>query len=238
LILNFLTRSSLQFIVVPSGFVAQTMRWQNDVMQIPQWLAWARRFHALGQNGLAYCKDPYDRERYEEIQQLALEMMAKGVGLPDSMPLAALFKNEEGYATPKIDIRTAVFDRERILLVKEREDGGWTLPGGWADVGDAPSFAAVREVKEESGYDIAIRKLAAVYDRDKHDHPPMVHHVYKFFFIGELCGGEAKNSLETSSVDFFEENELPPLSVARVTPFQIEQMFVHHRNPALATTFD
>lgn len=131
------------------------MRWQNDVMQIPQWLAWARRFHALGQNGLAYCKDPYDRERYEEIQQLALEMMAKGVGLPDSMPLAALFKNEEGYATPKIDIRTAVFDRERILLVKEREDGGWTLPGGWADCRGRPQLC--RGARGEGGVRIRYR---------------------------------------------------------------------------------
>jgi ADP-ribose pyrophosphatase YjhB (NUDIX family) len=216
----------------------RAMLWHNDIMQIPQWLEWARRLQALGQNGLAYCKDPYDRERYQEIWQLAIEMMAKGAGLSDSTALAALFKNEEGYATPKIDIRAAVFDQERILLVKEREDGLWTLPGGWADVGDAPSFAAVREVKEESGYDIEIKKLAAVYDRDKHDHPPMAYHVYKFFFIGELCGGEAQNSLETSGVDFFGENDLPQLSVARVTPSQIEHMFVHHRNLALPTTFD
>ena len=207
-------------------------------MQNPQWLAWARRFQALGQNGLAYCKDPYDRERYEEIQHLAAEMMATGASLPATSPFVDVFMNEAGYATPKIDIRAAVFDRDRILLVKEREDGLWTLPGGWADVGDAPSCAAVREVKEESGYQIVVKKLAAVYDRDKHGHPPMAFHVYKLFFLGELCGGKAESSLETSAVDFFGENRLPPLSVARVTPGQIKHMFDHHRNPAWPTSFD
>jgi Hydrolase of X-linked nucleoside diphosphate N terminal len=75
-------------------------------MQNPQWLEWARRLQALAQNGLAYCKDPYDRQRYEEIQRLAAEMMAKGVGLPDATPLVDLFKNDVGYATPKIDTRS------------------------------------------------------------------------------------------------------------------------------------
>ena len=158
-------------------------------MPNPQWLDRARRFQAIAQIGLAYCKDPYDRQRYEEIQRLAADIMANGAALPDSAPLLDIFKNDLGYATPKIDIRTAVFDRDRILLVQEREDGLWTLPGGWADIGDSPSFAAVREVKEESGYAIAISKLAAVYDRDKHGHPPMAFHVYKFFFLGELRGG-------------------------------------------------
>jgi ADP-ribose pyrophosphatase YjhB (NUDIX family) len=207
-------------------------------MRNPQWLEWCRRFQALAQNGLAYCKDEYDRQRYEEIQRLAAEMMAKGASLPDSAPLVDLFKNDVGYATPKIDIRAAVFDRERILLVRERQDGCWTLPGGWADVGDAPSSAAIREVKEESGYEVVVRKLAAVYDRDKHEHPPMAYHVYKFFFVCELCGGKAENSLETSGVEFFREDKFPPLSLARVTPAQIKHMFGHYRNPEWPTSFD
>jgi ADP-ribose pyrophosphatase YjhB (NUDIX family) len=207
-------------------------------MQNPQWLNWARRFQAIAQIGLEYCKDPYDRQRYEEIQRLAAEITAKSAGLPDATPLVELFKNEAGYATPKIDIRTAVFDRDRILLVKERADGLWTLPGGWADIGDSPSSAAVREVKEESGYEIVVRKLAAVYDRDKHGHPPIAYHVYKFFFIGQLCGGQAQDSLETSAVEFFMEDELPPLSITRVTPAQLRHMFGHHRNPGWATSYD
>lgn len=207
-------------------------------MQKPQWLEWARRFQAIAQNGLAYCKDPYDRERYSEIRRLAAEIVAKGAGLPDATPLVDLFKNEVGYATPKIDIRAAVFDRDRVLLVRERQDGLWTLPGGWADVGDAPSLAAVREVKEESGYVIIVKKLAAVYDRDKHGHPPMPYHVYKLFFVCEFCGGEAENTLETSEVEFFEEGALPPLSLSRVTPDEVKHMFGHYRNPEWPTSFD
>ena len=207
-------------------------------MQNPQWLAWARRLQAIAQIGIEYCKDPYDRQRYEEIQRLAAEITAKSAGLPDVAPLVELFKNEVGYATPKIDIRTAVFDQGRILLVKERADSLWTLPGGWADLGESPSSAAVREVKEESGYEIVVRKLAAVYDRDKHGHPPMAYHVYKFFFMGDICGGKAEHSLETSGVQFFKEHELPPLSLTRVTPSELKDMFAHHRNPGWATSYD
>jgi ADP-ribose pyrophosphatase YjhB (NUDIX family) len=207
-------------------------------MQNPQWLEWARRFQALAQIGLTYCKDPYDRQRYEEIRRLAAEITAKSAGLPDAALLVEMFKQEVGYATPKIDIRTAVFDRDRILLVREREDDLWTLPGGWADVGEGPSSAAVREVKEESGYEIVVKKLAAVYDRDKHGHPPLPYHVYKLFFLGELRGGEAEHSLETSGVEFFAEDQFPPLSLTRVTPAQLNHMFGHHRNPDWPTSFD
>ena len=207
-------------------------------MDNPEWLEWARRCQALGQTGLAYCKDPYDRQRYEEIQRLAAEMMSKAMSLSATTSVMNLFQSEAGYATPKIDIRTAVFDQGRLLLVKEREDGLWTLPGGWADVGESPSLAAIREVKEESGYEIVVNKLAAVFDRDKHGHPPIIFHVYKFFFIGELCGGDAKDSLETSEVGFFGENELPPLSQTRVMHSQLVHMFGHSRNPGWPTSFD
>jgi ADP-ribose pyrophosphatase YjhB (NUDIX family) len=210
---------------------------QNTDMR-PHWLELARRFQALAQNGLAYCKDPYDQERYEEIRHLAAEMMATCVGLSDSAAIENFFKNELGYATPKIDVRAAVFNKERVLLVRERKDDLWTLPGGWADVGDAPSASAIREVKEESGYDVVVKKLAALYDRDKHEHPPMPYHVYKMFFICELCGGAPVTTLETSGVDFFEENALPPLSLSRVTLIQIKHMFDHQRHPEWPTSFD
>jgi|SRR5450432_2113530 ADP-ribose pyrophosphatase YjhB (NUDIX family) len=214
------------------------MGWQNGAMQNPRWLDLARRFQALAQIGLTYSKDPYDQQRYEELQGLAAEMMARGAGLDDAAPLHNLFKKDAGYATPKIDIRTAVFDRDLILLVKEREDGLWTLPGGWADVGESPGIGAVREVKEESGYEIVLKKLAAVYDREKHGHPPMAYHVYKLFFVGELTGGKAESSIETSGAEFFREDELPPLSIGRVTAAQIKHMFGHHRNPEWPTSFD
>ena len=210
---------------------------QNNVM-LPPWLELARRFQALAQTGLAYCTDPFDRERYEEIRRLAAQMMTGAAGPSHAVAIENLFKTEVGYATPKIDVRAAVFNQDRILLVRERNDGLWTLPGGWADVGDPPSVSAIREVKEESGYDVVVRKLASLYDRDKHGHPPMPYHIYKIFFICTLCGGAPTDTLETSGVDFFEENGLPPLSVSRVTGSQIKHMFDHHRHPEWATSFD
>jgi ADP-ribose pyrophosphatase YjhB (NUDIX family) len=203
-----------------------------------RWLEWSRRLQSLAQNGLTDCKDPYDEQRYNELGGIAAEIMAAGAGLPESASVLERFKFEEGYATPKIDIRAAVFKDEKILLVKERSDGLWTLPGGWADVGDAPSLAAVREVKEESGFDVVVKKLAAVYDRDKHNHPQIQHHVYKIFFLCELRGGTAAESVETSGVELFAEGNLPPLSLTRVIEPQINHMFEHHRNPALPASFD
>jgi ADP-ribose pyrophosphatase YjhB (NUDIX family) len=203
-----------------------------------RWLEWSRRLQALAQNGLTYCKDPYDEQRYNELHSIAAEIMAAGAGLKGCASVLERFKFEEGYATPKIDIRAAVFQDDKILLVKERSDGLWTVPGGWADVGEPPSLAAVREVKEESGFDVVVKKLAAVYDRDKHEHPPIQHHVYKIFFLSELRGGSAAESVETSGVDFFAEGNLPPLSLTRVIEPQINHMFEHHRNPALPTSFD
>lgn len=203
-----------------------------------RWLELTRRFQALAQTGLAYSSDPYDRERYEEIRRLAAEMMTWGAGLSNIAAIENLFNAEVGYATPKVDVRAAVFIKNRILLVRERKDGLWSLPGGWADVGDAPSASAIREVKEESGYDVVVKKLASLYDRDKHGHPPMPYHTYKLFFICELSGGAPTDTLETSEVDFFEEYALPPLSLSRVTQSQVRHMFGHYRHPEWPTSFD
>lgn len=207
-------------------------------MDQPKWLDWAKRLQAIAQTGLTYGKEPYDLERYAAVRQIAAEMMAEGGGVGDWAPVLELFSRDAGYATPKVDVRAAVFRDDRVLLVKEREDGCWTLPGGWADVGDAPSLAAVREVKEESGYDVVATKLAAVYDRNRHDHPPIPFHAYKLFFLCDLIGGQPATSYETLAVDFVAEDQLPPLSLGRVTMAQISHLFDHHRHPEWPTSFD
>ena len=205
----------------------------------PQWLAWARRFQAIAQTGLTYAKEQYDTERYQAVREIAAEMIAAGSTPPiDPGTLCDFFSRDTGYATPKVDVRAAVFRDDRILLVKEREDGFWTLPGGWADVGDSPSVAAVRETKEESGYDVVARKLLALLDRNLHGHPPIPWHAYKLFFLCELAGGEAAASYETLEVGFFAEDQLPPLSLTRVTPAEIAHLFEHHRHPERPTSFD
>jgi ADP-ribose pyrophosphatase YjhB (NUDIX family) len=199
---------------------------------------WTRRVQAIAQTGLAFTRDHYDQQRYEELLAIAAEMMAAGAGIPDSQKVLDLFREERGYATPKIEVRGAVLHDGQVLLVREREDGGWTLPGGWADVGDTPSAMVVREVKEESGYDVVPRKLAALFDRNKHPHPPIASHAYKLFFLCDLIGGEAAPSFETPEVAFFPSNDLPKLSPSRVTEYQIRHMFEHAAHPEWPTTFD
>ena len=132
-------------------------------MPVPQWLAWARRLQAIAQSGLAYCKDQFDIERYHQIREIAAEMMETGTPLPGDTPIENLFAEQSGYATPKVDVRVAAFRDGKILLVRELSDNRWTLPGGWADVGESPSVAAAREVLEESGFEVRITKVAALY---------------------------------------------------------------------------
>jgi len=204
----------------------------------PNWLTWAKRLAALAQDGLTYSDNEYEIDRYRQIRQIATEMMAAGSDL-DTKTLLDLFSREQGYATPKVDVRGAAFRDNRILLVKEKIDNAWTLPGGWADPYQSPSEAVTREVFEESGFVVRVVKLAAVYDRSKHPHqPPMPFHLYKFFFLCEIIGGTATESHETTGVEFFAEDNLPPLSISRTLPFQIARMFEHYRDPSLPTDFD
>lgn len=207
-------------------------------MSTPPWLNRARRLQAIAQTGLTYCKDEFDIQRYHEIREIAAEMMAEGSSTENAPELADLFAQQSGYATPKIDVRVAAFRDGRILLVRELEDGCWTLPGGWADVGERPSLAAVREAREESGYEVRLTKLAAVFDRNLHGHPPYAFHAYKMFFLAEVVGGAAQNSHETADAQFFAEDQLPPLSLLRVTPSQIAHLFEHLRHPELPTSYD
>ena len=207
-------------------------------MKNPNWLRWAQRLQAIAQNGLTYAKDPFDVERFNQVRQVAAEILASASESANAESLVEEFQRNFGYATPKVDVRAAVFHNDRILLVKERSDNGWTLPGGWADIGDSPSAAALREIREESGYEATVKKLAAVYDRELHDHPPYPFHAYKLFFVCELTGGAARPSIETTAVDFFAEKDIPCLSLPRVTPVQIQHMFDHYRHPEWPTSFD
>ena len=200
-------------------------------------LEWARKAQAIAQNGLAFTQDPYDRQRYQELSDLVATMLSTELAIPIKQA-HALWQGEQGYATPKVDVRGGVFDRDRVLLVRERSDGRWTLPGGWVDVNEAPSEAVAREIYEESGYRARAVKLAALVDKNRHPHPPGVHHIYKLFFLCELTGGEATPSIETDAVEFFALGSLPELSTGRVLREQIERLYEHRLNPALPTDFD
>jgi ADP-ribose pyrophosphatase YjhB (NUDIX family) len=208
-------------------------------MTEPEWLVWARQLQAIAQTGLTFVKDPFDRERYEAVRELAAQIMAAHTDI-DARRIEALFTEQSGYATPKVDVRAAVFRDDGALLMVRETDGCWSLPGGWADVNQSARESVIREVREEAGFDIAIRKLAAVLDRARYPHvPPRPFHVYKMFFICEITGGAARPSIETTEIGFFPEHALPPdISVHRVVPYQIERMFAHYRQPDLPTEFD
>ena len=209
-------------------------------MSEPAWLVWAREMQALAQTGLAFTRDPYDRERYQQLRGLAARIMAEHTGL-DAQRIEHLFAGEAGYATPKLDVRGAAFRDGKLLMVREAiDDGRWTLPGGWADVNQSPAEAVVKELREESGFDVRIVKLAAVWDRTRQGHPPAhPFHIWKLFFICEITGGEARASLETTGVAFFSEAALPAdLSTGRVLLPQLRRMFEHMRHPDLPTDFD
>lgn len=204
----------------------------------PKWLLWARELQALAQAGLTFSRDQYDLERYRRLRAIAAELFACGSDAPLER-IHALFEQERGYPTPKVDVRGAVFQQDRVLLVREVSDGCWTLPGGWADVNQTARQCVEREIEEESGFRAHARKLAAVWDAQRRNgshHRP--HSIYKLFFICELIGGTARASLETSEVGFFALGQLPPLSVGRVTEAQIERMFAHRAQEGLPTEFD
>ena len=209
-------------------------------MSDPDWLVWSREIQAIAQTGLAFSKDPYDRERFLALQRLSARIMAEHTGAEVGR-IEGLFEAEQGYATPKLGVRGAVFDAEgRILMVRETVDEHrWTLPGGWADVNQTPAQSVVREVFEESGYRVRAVKLAAVWDRARQAQPPMPFSVVRLFFICALEGGAPATSLETSEVGWFAEAEIPAdLSVRRTSAAQIARMFAHRREPGLATEFD
>lgn len=206
----------------------------------PAWLVWARELQAIAQTGLAFATSAYDCERYAAIRSIAARMMAAHSDA-SFVRIEGLFAGQTGYATPKVDVRAAVIEKGHILLVREIEDAGrWTLPGGWADANQSPSESVIREVREEAGLAVSVRKLAGVYDRARQGHtPPQPFNVYRLFFICDIVGGAPTPGLETSEVAFFGEDEIPEdLSVARVLPHQIRRMFEHARDKDLPTDFD
>jgi len=192
---------------------------------------------AIAQIGLTFCKDPFDRQRFERIRELGASLIARG-GAEDLEKVLGLFQQDAGYATPKVDVRGAVFRDGQVLMVREISDGCWTLPGGWADVNQTPAECVVREIAEESGFEARALKLAAVHDYRKRHPPRHIDSIYKLFFICELIGGSARPSDETSEVGFFSRDALPPLSPGRTTEAQIALMFAHMEAPLLPTQFD
>lgn len=203
-----------------------------------KWLEWAQRLQSIAQAGLTYASNPYDLERYAAIRELAAEILASHTDA-NFQVLLNLLACQTGYATPKVDVRGVIFQNGKILLVRElSDDGKWTLPGGWADLGNLPSQAVEREVFEETGFQVRASKLLAVHDRNLHGHPPTLFPTYKLLFRCEILSGSPADNLETAQPTFYAEDEIPRLSLERTTPDQIHRIFEHLRHPDWPTDFD
>lgn len=196
-----------------------------------KWLEIAQNLRSIAQAGLTYSKDRYDLERFEQIMEMS-EKIIVDYSEMKMEKIHKLFEMEEGYLTPKVDVRAVVIIENQILLVKEIIDGKWALPGGWADVGLTASEVVEKEVMEEAGLEVKASRLLAVLDKKCHPHPPELYYVYKIFFLCEEVSGELGIGMETSEVRFFDINELPELSTGRNTKGQVEKMFEMAKNPS------
>ena len=200
----------------------------------------AIKLSALAQDGLTFAANPYEVDRYQQVSRLATDLLAALSRRPAD-ELAIELGRDSGYATPKVDVRGAIFDnQQRVLLMQEKTDGRWSLPGGWADPGDSPSSAVTREILEETGYHSSAVKLIACWDREiQQNPPPLPVHVYKLFFLCRPDGTvQPPAALETLDVGWFAMDELPPLSLGRVNHRQLERALAHHLDPSLPTEFD
>ena len=201
-----------------------------------KWLEWAREIQALGQIGLTYTQNEFDIQRYKRLTEIAAEIVASQTELSKESLLED-FHIQQGYATPKIDVRGAVIRNGKILLVKEKVDGNWSMPGGWGDVGELPSKMVEREVWEESGFEVKAERVIGIYDAN-HIEPLHFYHAYKLVFMCTITGGESRPSNETLAVDFFDLNNLPSLSEYRTNKRMLDEVFAHFADPGRPTFFE
>jgi ADP-ribose pyrophosphatase YjhB (NUDIX family) len=201
------------------------------------WLEYAKRLGSIAQAGLTYAVNDYDRERYQELQDISVAMLSRLTNEPVEK-IGPLFTNETGYQTPKVDVRAVIFRDGKIAMVHEKIDGHWSLPGGWADIGYSAGEVAVKEAREEAGLEVQAVRLLAVLDKKFHPHPPSPYHVYKMFILCSITGGTLAAGMETHDAGFFGRDELPPLSVERNTESQIRLLFDFLDNPGRETVFD
>lgn len=195
-----------------------------------KWLDIAKEMQSIAQAGLEFSPNPYDIDRYKQLRELSIKIMHEYTQTP-MQRVRELFASETGYQTPKVDVRGVVFYKGKILMVCERIDGKWTLPGGWADVGYSPFEIARKEVWEEAGINVKPVRLLAVFDKTKHNHPPDAYHVYKLFILCNYIDGELKASTETSDARWFSRDKIPELSSPRITTEQLQTIFEYYDNP-------
>lgn len=201
------------------------------------WIDWIVELQAIAQTGLYYSKNIYDTEHYQRIRIITAEMMSKVSDLPIET-IKDLFCNETGYQTPKMDTRAAIFQEDKILLVKEKSTNTWSLPGGWVDVNESVKSNTIKEVREEAGLEVTPLRLIAVQDRNKHNKPRYVYGICKIFVLCEIVSGQFQANIETSESNFFTIKELPELANEKNTAKQIEMCFDAYHDSNWKVLFD
>ncbi len=204
-------------------------------------LAIADRLRALATTGLHFTEGPFDRERYEKLLSLAAELAARAADAEPALVERLFREADRGYVTPKLDVRLALFRADEVLLVRERVDGRWSLPGGFVDVGDTPSEAAAREAEEEAGVLARVERLAGVFDtRLQPDCPPHPFHIHKLVFVGKLLDPDAppRAGSEATDAGWFAVTRLPDLSLGRTLPLHVREALRVARDPAALPYFD
>lgn len=208
----------------------------NNIFLKEPWLKWAIEIQSIAQCGLTYTKDVYDKERYEQLRNIAAEMLSYKTEIPVNK-IKNLFCNEKGYQTPKLDTRAAIFKDGKILLVHEKS-GTWSLPGGWVDVLESIESNTIKEVKEETGLDIVAKEIIAIQDRNKHNTPLYPYGVCKVFVQCNLIGGEFVENIETTEIGYFSLDNLPNLSNEKSNFEQIEMCFKAKNDENWKVLFD
>ncbi|MCK1292616.1 NUDIX hydrolase [Bradyrhizobium sp. 24] len=205
----------------------------------PQWLTYGKRLQAIASSGLHFARDQFDRERYEEIASIANEMLANLGSVPIERIEGLISDFAKGYATPKVDVRGAIVEENKVLLVREKSDGLWALPGGFADVGLSAAQNIAKELYEEAGLKVSVRRLYGVRHKAGASYSPDVRDFYKVFFLCDrLSGGEARPRLETSEAIFFPKDRLPPLSRGRTIESDVEAAFAFATDANKPAFFD
>ena len=202
-----------------------------------KWLKWAIEIQSIAQAGIEYTDNVYDIERYERLREISAEMINEKSNISLDK-VKNLFCNETGYQTPKIDTRAAIFKDNKILLTHENNDT-WSLPGGWSDVLESVKSNTIKEVNEETGLDVKAIKIIAIQDRNKHNKPIYAYGVCKIFVLCEVIGGEFKENIETTEINYFSLENLPSnLAEEKTNKEQIEMCFKAIKDKNWNTQFD
>lgn len=208
----------------------------REVFLKEPWLSWAMELQSIAQCGLAYTDNVYDIERYERLREIAAEMLSYKTDIPADK-IKTLFCNEEGYQTPKLDTRAAIFKEDKILLVHEK-NGTWSMPGGWVDVLESIESNTVKEVREEAGLDVEVERVIAIQDRNKHNVPVYAYGVCKVFLLCNVTGGSFTENIETTGYDYFTLENLPLLAEEKCNKEQIEMCFQAYWDENWKVQFD